>query len=334
MFLAAVFGCALFSIPIGTRGADHLDAPGVKTDGRLDINDVYAFQSFDNPDNTVLIMTVNPLAGVLSPTVFSPKGTYDFNIDNDGDAKPDGVLRVSFGAVDKNGRQSIHLKGSGIFGWLNGDDDDRNEHRERREHVRDGKTGQITNLPDGGLLTAGLFDDPFFFDLDGFKHGLQFTGTNFFAGFNVTAIVLEVPSSWFGSDHIGVWATTQTAGGRFDRMGRPAINTVLIPPALKDAFNNNDPKMDQKRFRETVLNSLMALGNDEQRANALADFLLPDILTFDVTSTDGFPNGRWLENDVIDIELNLLTNGAVTGDGVDANDHPFSTSFPYLAPAN
>ena len=62
----------------------------------------------------------------------------------------------------------------------------------------------------------------------------------------------------------------------------------------------------------------------------------------------GFPNGRRLEDDVTDIELravacgygnvlqgalglcNLSPNNLI-GDGVDANDKPFSTSFPYLS---
>jgi hypothetical protein len=62
----------------------------------------------------------------------------------------------------------------------------------------------------------------------------------------------------------------------------------------------------------------------------------------------GFPNGRRLEDDAIDIEFKAVAqgygaflNGAfglpnlspnnLVGDGVDANDLPFSTSFPYLA---
>ena len=50
----------------------------------------------------------------------------------------------------------------------------------------------------------------------------------------------------------------------------------------------------------------------------------------------GFPNGRRLTDDVIDIELRVV-EGALTGskntlgDGVDANDVAFQTSFPYLA---
>jgi len=53
----------------------------------------------------------------------------------------------------------------------------------------------------------------------------------------------------------------------------------------------------------------------------------------------GFPNGRRLADDVIDIALQVMegaaTNGTVqalaAGDGVDANDVAFDTTFPYLA---
>ena len=65
----------------------------------------------------------------------------------------------------------------------------------------------------------------------------------------------------------------------------------------------------------------------------MAGILLPDVLTFDTSSADGFLNGRKLADDVIDAELGLLTGGKVTGDCV-ANDSTFSTSFPYLGTAN
>ena len=76
-----------------TQGADHLDAPLVNLDGRLDINDLYAFKK---GDNTVLVMTVNPLAGVLSSETFHPIADYDFKIDNDDDDVEDIVYRLNF----------------------------------------------------------------------------------------------------------------------------------------------------------------------------------------------------------------------------------------------
>ena len=62
----------------------------------------------------------------------------------------------------------------------------------------------------------------------------------------------------------------------------------------------------------------------------------------------GFPNGRRLEDDIVDIELRAVAQGYgpilnqalglpnkspnnVVGDGVDANEKAFSTSFPYAA---
>ena len=49
----------------------------------------------------------------------------------------------------------------------------------------------------------------------------------------------------------------------------------------------------------------------------------------------GFPNGRRLGDDVIDIALQVVEGELVgsandLGDGVDANDVAFSTTFPYV----
>jgi hypothetical protein len=53
--------------------------------------------------------------------------------------------------------------------------------------------------------------------------------------------------------------------------------------------------------------------------------------------TAGFPNGRRLGDDVVDIELQVVAgflkgNKVPLGDGVDGNDRPFLARFPYLAP--
>ena len=81
------------------QAADHLEAPFVQRDGRTDINDIYAFQSPDNPDNTVVVMTVNPLAGVASGTNFDKRAKYQFLVDTDGDRRQDEVFTVRFGKV-------------------------------------------------------------------------------------------------------------------------------------------------------------------------------------------------------------------------------------------
>ena len=53
--------------------------------------------------------------------------------------------------------------------------------------------------------------------------------------------------------------------------------------------------------------------------------------------TAGFPNGRRLADDVVDAELQVVAgflkgNKVPLGDGVDRNDTPFLSTFPYLAP--
>jgi hypothetical protein len=45
----------------------------------------------------------------------------------------------------------------------------------------------------------------------------------------------------------------------------------------------------------------------------------------------GFPNGRRLKDDVIDIILTIVANGTPFGDNVPANDIPLLDNFPFFA---
>jgi hypothetical protein len=311
VMLVAMALVGLAAIPATLGAADHLDAPGLTSpggDGRLDITDVYAFK---NGANTVLIMGVNPAAGVFSPETFNQNASYEFKIDTNGNAKEDSTFKVDFGAPDSNGDQSIRLRKVPAQGGA---------------VVAEGRTGEDISVRGGGKLYAGLFDDPFFFDLNAFLGAYAFceaegpetsTGSDFFAGLNVSAIVLEVPSSSLGPDNIGVWARTELNGDQIDRMGRPAINTVFIPSDSKNAYNESQPRQDAKRFSQF-------LGD-------FAPVLLPDILTVDTSSSAGFLNGRQLADDVIDIELQVITGNPAAGDCVDGNDVAFPGAFPYLA---
>lgn len=316
----------LLLAPLCTQGADHLDAPLLRAPGvgARDINDVYAFQSPANPANTVLVMTVNPFAGMvnpfgtISPTTFGSDVNYQFNIDNNGDALADVTYNATFGAAGAGGIQSFvatKTTGSGT------------------NNIASGSTETNVAVSGGGLVRAGLFDDPFFFDLVGFNSGFAFTGSDTFAGANISAIVLEVPSTELGASNIGVWASTFIGGVQQDRKGRPAINTAVISSGNKDAFNAGVPSTDVANFSANVRANILALSN-AANADALTPILLPDLLTIDTSSAAGFLNGRALANDVIDAELNLLSAGAVTGDGVIANDRAFLNVFPYLAGPN
>jgi hypothetical protein len=75
----------------------------------------------------------------------------------------------------------------------------------------------------------------------------------------------------------------------------------------------------------------------------VANLVVPDTIKDDLTQASGFPNGRRLTDPVIDITLAFLFID-LTRHPVDvlarlpinpsANDQPFRTSFPYLAPPN
>ncbi|BAM03926.1 DUF4331 family protein [Phycisphaera mikurensis] len=301
-------------LPAGAAlAADHLDAPSVAANGQADINDLYAFQSPTNADNTVLILTVNPAAGVLSPTTFGDDVRYDILIDSDGDALADASYSTSF-FTREDGRQDFTVTRGG-------------------EAYASGTTGARSTSVSGGQVTAGLFEDPFFFDLDGFNDGFAFTGDDFFAGLDVSAIVLEVPSAELGAVQVGLYAETRVDGERFDLMGRPAINTVLLEGDRKELFNDVDPADQFSVFGEEVTAKIASL-SDQENAESLTPILLPDLLTYDSSSDAGYLNGRRLDDDVIDASLSLLTAGALVSDGVDGNDRAFLNAFPFLAAAN
>jgi hypothetical protein len=158
------------------------------------------------------------------------------------------------------------------------------------------------------------------------------------------------------------------------RLGNPLVNEVVIPAGDKDKFNRTTPDRDLANYGSYVLepelakilNALFDIGAPEtartdivqallqglpgvnqQRANPLpVDTLklnlgVPPAETpnrFGVLAGDtaGFPNGRRLEDDVVDIELQVVAgflkgNKVPLGDGVDSNDKPFLPTFPYLA---
>ena len=138
-----------------------------------------------------------------------------------------------------------------------------------------------------------------------------------------------------------------------DRMGIPTINTALIPSASKDAFNQSQPSTDAANFRTTAQNTITGLrtavdavlgppvppggplGN--LTAAQVAGALIPDIVTIDFSMTVVFPNGRRLEDDVINAALGIVLNrGGAAGvsDAIDANDKISLPTFPYLAADN
>jgi hypothetical protein len=172
------------------------------------------------------------------------------------------------------------------------------------------------------------------------------------------------------------------------RLGEPLINEAVIPLGKKDFWNGSDPADDSQFvgfYRSPEVTKLEnglynALDNaNETGRNDLVAILLtgvPGLNFTGATQADllrlntgiaptapvgegdrlgvlagdlaGYPNGRRLEDDVVDIDLRAFAEGYGTflhnllglpnrtpnnllGDGVDANDRMFRADFPYLA---
>ena len=142
-----------------------------------------------------------------------------------------------------------------------------------------------------------------------------------------------------------------------DRLGVPAVNVALVPFNLKNAFNAGTTRDDaQGKFAgmDGIVGTLKALGTDDTHIGILAGVAVTpygDMLRLETDSTkkpntqtgaggggnnagSGFPNGRRLMDDTVDILLFLITNETYSdGDNVDSSDILPNNAFPFVAPA-
>ena len=217
--------------------SDHRDSALLTGDPAADIADVYTFRSPTNPDNLVLVMTVSGFIppAEASTTFFDPNVLYQWKIDNNGDAVEDLVIQAF---VTGSGRhQRMHFRGP--VAPAERELEDRPKHREEDAEGgdedaeggdEDGAEVRGVKIPKVRVTTgvnpiiatrrgikafAGVRDDPFFFDLVQFKKiiageaaSFRNPGIDTFAGTNVLAIVVELPSARLGGTKLGVWGTT------------------------------------------------------------------------------------------------------------------------------
>jgi hypothetical protein len=175
------------------------------------------------------------------------------------------------------------------------------------------------------------------------------------------------------------------------RLGEPLINEVVIPLGQKDRWNASEPEDDAQFAGRYTNPEIVGIANalypalDDAPTTGRGDLVavlltgVPGLNNTGSTKADllrlnvaippaaspsrlgvldgdfaGFPNGRRLSDDVVDIELRALecSYGAAAGivegfgfcdgnahrtpndlitDGVDANERSFQTEFPYVA---
>ncbi len=162
------------------------------------------------------------------------------------------------------------------------------------------------------------------------------------------------------------------------RLGNPLVNEVIIPLGQKDKFNATQPKDDLANFGTYVLNpelagifhalfgvsvpptprnDLLALvqgiaGVNQRPGEVISDQIrlntaIPATPIYAVNrlgvlagDNAGYPNGRRVYDDVVDISLRVVAGVLVDGfniapnnqlgDGVDGPDLPYIAGFPYL----
>ena len=405
--------------PKTASASSHREAPLISQDPTADNTDLYAFVSPDDPTKATIVANwipgEDPAAGPNYYT-FSQTARYDIYIDQNGDGHPDITYRFRFKnlpgqfflgntqqtyTVTKIVGKTSSVVGSGLL-----TPPDNIGPRSTPNYAALAAKG-IHSLADGTTVFAGQRDDAFFgdvgaiFDLVAIRAGTGANGggRDFFAGYGVHGIALQIPKSQLdnGTNHtIGVWAATDrqevgisytkhlAAKGNGDggwvqvsRLGNPLINEVLIPTNMKDYWNSQPPSKDAQfekyytnsilatvleklypqfgPFKETGRDDLVAvLGTglktpalnytgptfaDELRLNlSIPPTPFDKINRLGVIGGDlaGYPNGRRLEDDVIDISERVVGGALIghslpLGDGVDANDVPNLHVFPYEA---
>ncbi len=229
------------------------------------------------------------------------------------------------------------------------------------ELIISGNTGGVVKADSGCLSYAGLAPDPFATNGVGFgafKKALwsenRFApesfqnGQSFFAGNNVTAIVLEVPSSLIGRGVVHAWATASLYGHapevQVSRWGLPMITHILLSdPSLHDAsenYNRAVPADEVALFSKSMrdfMEKVTALAHSAADPSAYATQLLarlcPSVLPYELDTPASFSfaafNGRGLCDDVMDVILTLVTNTAL-GDGVAPDMQLMRPDFPYF----
>lgn len=202
------------------------------------------------------------------------------------------------------------------------------------------------------------------------------TAVDFTKGYNVNAIAIRIPISLIAGSSsakvFDVWETISVpgAGGKFtqvERLARPIINEgLVVQNDFLNALNAVGPDFEAAALAGQqpaagiagpivgdVTTTLKAIGNSDTRVGALLGAFLPDVMRIDTAGASGYANdlnakgspvrGRLIKDDVFDITISVLTNGAIATDNVSyegtpgnpAQGHnPLVPSFPYLALPN
>jgi uncharacterized protein DUF4331 len=231
LFVVVLAGGGAAGVAIGS---DHQDTPFVELNPKSDLTDVYAFPG-TGTGRVVLAMDTRAFltpAQAQDPAQasFDHNLLYQFKIDNNGDAREDKVIQVTF--TGEGSSQQVEVRGPvapPVPGSMQNEVAD----------VTPAVTGALnTSLgdPNGIQVFAGPRDDPFFIDLEAAfcilpdrrpvggelsascalspnpsaPFFFRNPGVNYVNGFNVNSIVVELPSSMIEGGvpgKLGIWGS-------------------------------------------------------------------------------------------------------------------------------
>ncbi len=313
--------------------SNHFSAAMLKfpgDDARLDLTDLFVFESPENPGKTVLIIDVNPF---MTGADFHPEAVYRINVDNDGDAQADAAFSFVFSESDGGSQTGTVYYATGSQAR-----DPEPVGAKLVEGTPVGFDAMAKPVQAGACrVFIAVRSDPFFADGEGAFHDFQFTGDDTFAGKNVLSMALEVPNEVLGDGaEIGVWATVSVRRDgelvQVDRVGNPSFNPFFLDE-LKDKFNAGHPADDLAEYLAPWSRLLEGRGYSPSEARDTVLTVLPDILHYDRNRPAHYPNGRVVTDDVYDVRMAFLTHGRVTSDGVGPHDD-YLTEFPFLGVPN
>jgi len=314
-------------------------------DQRLDLCDLYAFQSPADPARTAIILNANP-----SADGFHPDALYRVNIDTDGDCLTDIAFTYVFSPV-KDGKQSASV-------YLAKGAESRSPEPVGTKIVSDAAVsfGREPNIVKSGNYTFfwGTRSDAFFFDFDGIKNLFDirgkrnftephltpgkspWTGVDSNTEANVFSTVVELPTSELGSQTARIWGRCSLRrDGKLvhvDRAGHPSVSSFFNTDDTKEEYNASEPVNDRSRWLEMFIHLMGHTGNytREEAIAAIDDHaILPDMLGFDPRKPAKYPNGRVFTDDVIDFRLAFLTKGECPASGLSSHTDTLR-AFPYL----
>jgi hypothetical protein len=317
--LSLVF--VLFFLSFASRASDHADPFKIGPDEQT--ANITGLFFFPEGDQMIAILDVNRSLTAAPPYILEP---FEFTINMDTHSK------VTFDSAEDRARYGGTIPNpDGIFPDIS------IKIRLNNDVTVKEKIFKGLKNPENIKMYTGVRDDPFIFPR--------------FFNVNVITMAFSIPKSSFpeGQKNWLLWATSEHIknGEQFDHVGRSnrtqlgrfeLLNT--LPPSEHVAAIKKRAESVNK-LQDFLKACLPPLANLNQLSGLLIrhyDYV-PDVMVYTNQFEPGYPNGRWLADDVALLSCNqgdcpLQENAFIDTKQwprATVNDKPLTAAFPYLA---